>query len=65
MTHMALKMNKKKEGIWHLKKRGGERGGLRERSLLPIKWGVYANMAVRYGTRLGDLKESWFILFSN
>ena len=25
---------------------------------------VFAN-SVRYGTRLGDLKENWFLLFSN
>jgi hypothetical protein len=28
-------------------------------------FGARGRSSVRYGTRLGDLKESWFILFSN
>jgi len=28
-------------------------------------FGARRRSSVRYGTRLGDLKESWFILFSN
>jgi hypothetical protein len=28
-------------------------------------FGARGMSSVRYGTRLGDLKESWFLLFSN
>jgi hypothetical protein len=28
-------------------------------------FGARGRSSVRYGTRIGDLKESWFILFSN
>ena len=28
-------------------------------------FGARGRSSVRYGTRLGDLKENWFLLFSN
>jgi len=28
-------------------------------------FGARGMSSVRYGTRLGDLKENWFLLFSN
>jgi hypothetical protein len=45
------------DGVWE-----GDYGwGVRVRR----PFGARGRRSVRYGTRLGDLKENWFILFSN
>jgi hypothetical protein len=43
--------------LWAFSRQGGVR--------VRRPFGARGRSSVRYGTGLGDLKESWFILFSN
>ena len=49
------------DGFWN-----GDYGwGVRVRLFVRRHFGARGMISVRYGTRLGDLKENWFLLFSN
>jgi len=47
--------------LWAFSRQGATGPGVRVRR----PFGARGRSSVRYGTRLGDLKENWFLLFSN